>query len=66
MQEYPFGLAIAAGGKGFAPKDLPAANRAFPGAAQKMRGTVIKELMLCCRDERDCLPCAMRRAFVID
>jgi len=36
-------LAIAGKEKGLAPKDLPAATRALPGAAQNMRGTVICE-----------------------
>lgn len=38
-------------GKALSPKGLPDAKREDPGAAQKMRRTVI-EMMLCCRDER--------------
>ena len=34
------GLAIAGNGKGFLPKVMPAATRAFHGVAQNMRGTV--------------------------
>ena len=39
------GLAIAGKGKGFPPKVMPAAKRAFPGVAQNMRGTVITFVM---------------------
>lgn len=51
--------AIAGEGKGHSPKELPEAKRAFPGAAQNMRGTVIQSnRMLCCRVKPKGLPCA--------
>ena len=50
-------------GKALSPKGLPDAKREDPGAAQKMRRTVI-EMMLCCRDERRPFAlCYKHRAF---
>jgi len=55
-------------GKGNSPKDLPDAKQGDPGAAQKMRGTVIKKcLMLCCRGQTLCLfPVLTARGFLIE
>ena len=51
-------------GKGLSPKAIPDAKRVFPGAAQKMRGTVI-HWMLCCREKSVFSLCAMAQGFLI-